>query len=72
VQLIARHSLTVIQQQSDTTPSIWVARTLVVYRVRPTDAVCGVRVGNHECWFPASRASIENADPALRILDLLT
>jgi murein DD-endopeptidase MepM/ murein hydrolase activator NlpD len=41
---------------------------MVVYRVRPADAVSGVRVGNHEyLGFPASGAGIENGDPALRV-----
>lgn len=41
---------------------------MVVYRVRPADAVSGVRVGNREyLGFPASGAGIENADPALRV-----
>lgn len=41
---------------------------MVVYRVRPADAISGVRVGNFEYpGFPASGAGLENADPSLRV-----
>jgi murein DD-endopeptidase MepM/ murein hydrolase activator NlpD len=41
---------------------------MVVYRVTPTDAVSGVRVGKQEYpGFPASGAGLESADPALRV-----
>jgi murein DD-endopeptidase MepM/ murein hydrolase activator NlpD len=41
---------------------------IVVYRVTPSDAASGVRVGDQEYpGFPASGAGIANADPALRV-----
>jgi murein DD-endopeptidase MepM/ murein hydrolase activator NlpD len=41
---------------------------MVVYRVTPTDATSGVRVGDKEYpGFPATGAGIANTDPALRV-----
>lgn len=41
---------------------------MVVYQVRPADALSGVRVGDQEYpGFPASGAGIPNADPGLRV-----
>ena len=41
---------------------------LIVYRVTPSDAASGVRVGDLEYpGFPASGAGIDNADPSLRV-----